>query len=449
MTPGVPALSETGVALCIFFILLVPLAAAGLSLINAGLGRSHSAAHSMMASLCVLGVAAITYFVFGFAWQGYIGGPAHSFWIAGKSWNWLASEPFFFRGLDFRGSSASLVAALQLLSVGICALIPLGSGAGRWRLGAICISTIFLAGCTYPLFAHWVWSGGWLAQLGANYGLGHGFMDLGGASTIHIVGGLSALTIAWTLGPRQGKYSLEGMPTAIPGHNAVIVLFACLLAWLGWIGLNSAGAILFAGTDPARSILVFVNTTLAAVSAALAAASMTRLRFGKADASLSANGWIGGLVASSASCAFVTPLGAVAIGLAAGALVTLAVEVFELRLTVDDPSGGISVHAVGGIWGVLAAGLFARFPESVPSTSSFAALGAGKGDSGQWLAQLVGISTLLGFVLPLTYGFQRLLNRFYPQRVSPEGERQGMDLHELGAGAYPDFVSNIDEFTQR
>ena len=107
------------------------------------------------------------------------------------------------------------------------------------------------------------------------------------------------------------------------------------------------------------------------------------------------------------------------------------------------------MHAVGGIWGVLAAGLFARFPESVPSTSSFAALGAGKGDSGQWLAQLVGISTLLGFVLPLTYGFQRLLNRFYPQRVSPEGERQGMDLHELGAGAYPDFVSNIDEFTQR
>jgi Amt family ammonium transporter len=431
-----PALSETAVSICIFFILLVPLAGAGLSLMDSGLGRSHSAAHSMLAALCAMGVAAVIYFICGFALQGYIGRPAHMLQISAKAWNWVASEPLFFRGLTFDGSSSSLVAALQMLSVGLAALIPLGSGAGRWRLGAICTSTALLAGCTYPLFAHWVWGGGWLAQLGANYGIGHGFVDAGGSGTIHAVGGLTALAIAWILGPRRGKYSLEGMPAAIPGHNAVIVLFACLLARMGWIGLNSAGAILFAGMEPSRSILVLVNTTLAGVSAALAAAGITRLRFGKPDASLSANGWIGGLVASSASCAFVIPIAAVFIGLVAGLLVTFAVEVFELLLSVDDPGGAISVHAIGGIWGLLAVGLFARFPRQM-------------GDSGQWVAQLVGVATLLGFVLPLTYGFNWLLNRFYPQRVSTDGERLGMDLHELGAGAYPDFVSNIDEFIQR
>jgi len=437
MTPGpVPSLSETAVYLCIFFILLVPLAAAGLSLMDAGLGRSHSAAHAMLAALCAIAIAVLIYFSCGFAWQGYMGRPAHVLEVAGKSWNWLAAERLFFRGLKLDGSAVSLAAGLQMVSVAVAALIPLGSGAGRWRLGAIGLSTALLAGLTYPLFAHWAWGGGWLAQLGINYRLGNGFLDAGGSGTIHVVGGLTALAIAWILGPRRGKYSLEGLPTAIPGHNAVLVLFACLLAWVGWIGLNAAGAILFVSMEPKQSILVFVNTTLAGVSAALAAAGITRWRFGKPDASLSANGWIGGLVASSASSPFVIPISAVLIGLAAGILVTFAVEFFEFWLSVDDPGGAISVHAVGGVWGLLAVGIFARFPGRAD-------------DSRQWLAQLVGVTTLLGFVLPLAYGLNWSLNRVFPQRVSIDGERQGMDLHELGAGAYPDFVSNIEDFPQR
>ncbi len=444
----VPALSETTVALCIFFILLVPFAGAGLSLINTGLGRSRSAAHSMVASLCILAVAAGVYFLCGFAWQGYIGRPAHVFTVAGSKWSWIADEPFFFRGLELDSSPASLAAWLEMLSVGLAALIPLGAGADRWRLGACCASTALLAGWTYPLFAHWVWGGGWLAQLGVNYGLGHGFVD-GGGSAIQALGGLTALAITWILGPRRGKYSLEGMPTGIPGHNAVFVLFGCLLALVGWLGLNSAGAILFTGAEPGRAVLIAVNTTLAAASASLMAAGITRTRWGKPDASLSANGWVGGLVASSAACAFIIPATAVVIGLIAGALVTLAVEWFELRLAVDDPGGAISVHAVGGIWGVLALGLFAHIPGRVLNTVSGPLRGSGSGDSGQWLAQLVGVATLLGFVLPLTYCLNSLLNRFYPQRVAVEGEQQGMDLYELGAGAYPEFLTNPEEFTRR
>jgi Amt family ammonium transporter len=226
-------------------------------------------------------------------------------------------------------------------------------------------------------------------------------------------------------------------------------LFACSLAWLGWLGLNSAGAILFAKIEPPRIVLVAVNTTLAAAAAVLVAAWITRSRFGKPDASICANGWVGGLVASSASCAVVTPAAAALTGAIAGGLITFAVDWFEDRLAADDPGGAISVHAVGGIWGLLSLGIFAHFPAGAATVPPGVAPGADATWAGQWLAQVVGVATLIGLVFPLTYGLNWLLNRFYPQRAAPAGELHGMDLHELGASAYPDFVANIDEFTQR
>ena len=438
MIPGaVPAFSDTPAwAVCLFSILIVPLAMAGLALINNGLGRSRSAAHAMLASLCAISVASIVYVVCGFAWAGFAGAPAHVWTIGGKPWDWIAAEPFFLRGVELDGSPASLVTLLQMFGAGFVALIPLSAAADRWRLGACCASTAILAGCTYPIFAHWAWDGGWLAQLGANYGLGRGFLDVGGAGSIQVVGGLTALALVWILGPRLDKYSAEGIPAGIPGHNVVYVVFGCLLAWLGWLGLNSAGAILFNHAQPGRAVLVAVNTTLSAAASGLIALTITRIRFGRPDASITANGWVGGLVASSAAAASLKPAAALLIGFVAGILVTFAVDWFEMWLKVDDPGGAIPVHAVAGLWGLLAAGLFAKFPGQSPG-------------NGQWLAQFVGIATLLGFVLPLTYCLNWLLNRFYPQRVDPDGEHQGMDLHELGAGAYPEFVVHNDEFIQR
>jgi Amt family ammonium transporter len=322
---------------------------------------------------------------------------------------------------------------LQMLSVGLAAMIPLGSGVDRWRLSAICLSTVLLAGWTYPLFAHWVWGGGWLAQLGSNYGLGHGYLDVGGASTIQSVGGLTAISVAWILGPRRGKYTREGMPTALPGHNAIYVMLGCMFALVGWVGLNGSGALLFGGVEPGRTVLVAVNTILSAAAAAVTAAIVTKIRFGKPDASLCANGWVGGLVASSAACAYIKPPVAVVVG----GLVTLSIEWFELRLGIDDPGGAISAHLLGGLWGVLAMGIFGEVS------------GAAGGDQGQFVAQVVGFATLLGFVFPLTYGLNRLLDRVHRQRVAVEGERQGMDLYELGAGAYPDFITHGDELSPR
>ena len=174
-----PELSDIAQALCAALILMVPLAAAGLALIHAGLGRSRSAAHAMLGAVLAVAVAALAYFVCGYSWQGFPGRPAHAFTVAGKAWSWIGAEPFFLRGLALDASPAALAAWLRMFGVGIAALIPLGAGSDRWRLGASCASTALLAGWTYPLFAHWVWGGGWLAQLGANLGLGYGFLDRG------------------------------------------------------------------------------------------------------------------------------------------------------------------------------------------------------------------------------------------------------------------------------
>jgi ammonium transporter, Amt family len=427
VTPArAPALSEMSAALCFVFVLLIPAATAGLALINAGLGRFRNAAHSMLSALGVSAVAAVAYFAIGAAWQGSAAQPAFAWHLAGRDWNWIGAGRFFLRGLELGGWS-SLATLFGLMSVGLAGVIPLGSGADRWRLGASCASTALLAGWTFPLFAHWAWGGGWLAQLG--------FIDSGGAGVIQVVGGLTALSITWILGPRRGKFSPEGMPSAMPGHNAVFVLLGCFLAWLGWLGLDAAGAILFTGVPPSRSVLIAVNTTLAAGSAALSIAAITRARFGKTDASLCANGWVAGLVAVSAGCAVVRPAAAVIIGLIAGALVIYSVEWLELHLGIDDPGGSVSVHAAAGLWGLLATGLLAAIsPGDAP---------------GLWLAQLVGIGTLLGCILPFTYGLNWLLNRLSPQRVAVEGERQGLDLFELGAGAYPDLATHNEDFWQR
>jgi Amt family ammonium transporter len=419
------AFSDLQTAAVLFSLMIAPLAAAGLALINAGLGRSRNAAHAMVTSLTAIAVASCAYFVLGHSFFGAAGEPARVATIRHQTWNWLGAMPPFFIGLPAAGSPAFLTALMGTESVALAALIPLGSGAERWRLSSICASTTVLAGITFPVFAHWSWAGGWLTHLG--------FVDTGGAGAIHAVGGLTGLAVVWLLGPRRGKYSSDGMPVALPGHSVVFVLFGCMLALAGWIGLNAAGAILFAGAQLGQLALVGVNTLLGAAAAALVAAVVTKVRFGRPDASLTANGWVGGLVAVSAGCAFLPPAAAVLTGLVAGGLVTFSVELLELRLEVDDPAGSISAHAVAGIWGLIAAGLLGRFPAG----------------NDVMLAQVVGVATLLGFVLPVAWGLNALLDRFQPMRVSREGERQGMDLFELGAGAYPDFVTHTDDFMPR
>jgi Amt family ammonium transporter len=243
---------------------------------------------------------------------------------------------------------------------------------------------------------------------------------------VHVLGGLSALAVVWIAGSRKGKFPKEGLSTALPGHNAVYVLFGCLLALVGWLAWNVAGAVLWLHAPLAALPVTAVNTLLSASGAVAATFAVTQVRFGKPDASLCANGWLAGLVTSSACAGLVTPLQAIFTGIIAGIITPLLVELLELAISIDDPSGAITVHAGGGLWGLVAAGLFAP-------------------QAGQFIAQLVGIAALLGLALPLVYLLFWLLNRAVPFRVDPDGERIGMDLHELGGGAYPEFVIHRDE----
>jgi Amt family ammonium transporter len=424
--------TEASAAMCMACIFLVPLAAAGLALVNTGFGRGRSAAHAMLSAMCVFAVAVLVYFTIGFALQGWSGGAAHIITYGGHQWNVLGAERLMMRGVPFNapfnGSIVPLIACLQLFSVGLAAMIPLGAGSDRWRLGPSCISTVLLAGIVYPIFAHWVWGGGWLAQLGSFAACGSGALDAGGAATIQAVGGMAALSIAWILGPRHGKHELSGM--AIPGHNMAFVLFGCMMALTGWLGLDAASAMLFAGASVSSIPLIAINNVVAASIALITALIVTGVRFGKPDASISANGFVIGLVSISGACSLVSPAEAAAIGLVAGLLVPFSVEWLDL-IGVDDPSGTVSVHALGGLWGVISVGIMVHTRP------------------GQWLAQVAVVATLLGFVLPLIYCLNLLLNLIYPQRISKEGERQGLDMCELGAGAYPELTSVTNDYLSR
>jgi len=426
MTPLSPMpFPETSFALLLVLLLLAPLVIAGIALVNAGLGRSRSAAQSMLGTLVVIATAVLAFAVVG---SGVAAESSKDFifHLAGKPWNWAGQGHLFLSGLASAPPRAQLALLFELLSVALVVLIPWGSGADRLRLPAGAAIAAVFGAFLFPLVAHWTWGGGWLGQLGANFALGGGFRDGGGAGPVHALGGLAALAVVWIAGPRKGKFPREGLSTAMPGHNVVYVLFGCLVALVGWLAWNMAGSLLWLGGTPSSLVVTAVNTFLSAAAALVATFSVTRIRFGKPDASLCANGWLAGLVTSSACAGIVPPLDAILAGLVAGIFTPLLVELFELALSIDDPSGAISVHGAAGLWGIIAAGLFAPL-------------------HGQFVAQLIGVSTLLGLMLPLTYVIFLLMDRVIAFRADPDGERLGMDLHELGGNAYPEFVVHRDE----
>ncbi|MGO9324801.1 MAG: ammonium transporter [Terracidiphilus sp.] len=421
-----PAMSDALFALTLALMLLAPMAIAGVALINTGLGRSRSAAQAMLGNLALIAVAAIVFAFIGVSFTGSLGLKEVVLHAAGKPWSVLGLGPLLLRGLGAAAPQAQLAILFEFLAVAMLVLLPWGSGADRWRLAAGCASAAVLAAIVFPLAAHWIWAGGWLAALGANFSVGAGFLDAGGAATVHVIGGMSALAVIWIAGPRRGKFPKEGLSTAMPGHNAIYVLFGCLLALVGWVAWNLAGAIIWVHAPLSALPGTAINTLLSASGALAATFSVTRFRFGKPDASLCANGWLAGLVASSACAAFASPAGSLFVGAVAGIFTPLLVEVLELALSIDDPTGAITVHGAAGVWGLIAAGFFAP-------------------QAGQVLAQLIGIAALLGFFFPLIYFLFALLNRFVSFRVDPDGERMGMDLHEIGGGAYPEFVIHRDE----
>jgi Amt family ammonium transporter len=426
MTTATTLLNESEFALAVSLLLLAPFAIAGVALVASGLGRSRSAAQSLLGSMAMASAAVIAFVLVGAAFADGAFGPGHAPRLFAKPWDWAGAGPVALAGLAHAPARAQLSLLYESLAVALLVLIPWSSGADRSRISAGAACSALLAAFFFPLAAHWIWGGGWLAQLGVNFSLGGGFLDAGGAATVHAMGGLTALAVVWILGPRRGKFPREGLSTAIPGHNAPFVLLGCLVALVGWLAWNLAGALIWLDTGLSALPVTAINTLLSASAALGTTFAVTRIRFGKPDASLCANGWLAGLVTSSACASLATPLEAIFAGAIAGIMTPLLVEFLELAVAIDDPSGAISVHGAAGLWGLFAAGMFAPQP-------------------GQMVAQLVGIATLVGLIFPLVYLTLALLNRVLPFRVDPDGERVGMDLHELGGGAYPEFVVHRDD----
>jgi Amt family ammonium transporter len=298
----------------------------------------------------------------------------------------------------------------------------------------------------YCLFANWVWGGGWLAQAGINWGLGHGAVDFAGSGVVHAMGGALALAGAIVIGPRIGKFK-DGKPQAMPGHNVPIVVAGTFILAFGWFGFNPGSTL--SGTDLRISVVV-VNTLLAGVAAALASAVALSVKKLKHDPSMLCNGMLAGLVAITAPCAFVDPWAAVLIGSIAGFVVVYSVLFWE-NFGIDDVVGAISVHGVCGLWGVLSLGLFANgeygagwngvVRDAMVATYGFDGVrGLFYGDSSQLAAQALNALTVGVFGFSMGYSWFKLSNLITPIRVPAEVEVGGLDIPEVGAPGYPDFT---------
>jgi ammonium transporter, Amt family len=433
---------------------LVMFMQAGFAMVETGLCRAKNTSHTMMMNFMVYGFGMVAYWVCGFAIQmGGVGGIANlggtapltsefSIHALGQTWGLFGTTGFFLSGSSY-DVGIMVIFLFQMVFMDTALTIVTGSAAERWKFSAFMIQSFLMGAILYPLFANWAWGGGWLSQLGANFGLGHGYVDFAGSGVVHAVGGITALATAIIVGPRIGKYNRDGSPNALPGHDLMIVLVGCFILAFGWFGFNPGSTLGASGNGGLRIGSVAVNTMLAGALGSFGAMFYMWGRYGKPDLSMTGNGLLAGLVAITAPSGFVSPMGSVIIGLIAGVLVCLSVEYFDRTAKVDDPVGAISVHGINGIWGVIATGLFADGRSNYGggwNGVNGGVRGLFYGDASQLVAQLVGVAVLVGVVFGLAYAMAYLVEGIVGQRVTAEVELEGLDIQEIGSLAYPEFV---------
>ena len=417
------SLSSKGVALDTVWTLLagvlVMFMQAGFAMLTAGFTRAKNACNMLMKNLMDFSFGTIAYWIIGF---GIMFGAGNAFF--GTSGFFLKDTGATFASLDWSSVPLEGKYFFQLVFCATAATIVAGAMAERTKFIAYIFYSIVICAIIYPVVGHWIWGGGWLANIG--------MWDFAGSTVVHGVGGWMALTGAIVLGPRIGKYKADGSSNAIPGHSIPLATLGVFILWFGWFGFNS-GSTMGAVTD---IVHIATTTNLAAAAGAIAAMLTAWGMFGKPDTSMAINGALAGLVAITAPCAFVSAGSAISIGLVAGVLVVLAIVFFDKILRIDDPVGAISVHAVCGVWGTLALGLFAQ-DIFAPGTT-----GNGLFFGGSWKllgAQALGVVSVFAWCMITGFALFYAIKVLVGLRVSKEEELRGLDIGEHGMESYAGF----------
>lgn len=407
-------------AILVFFMNL------GFASVEAGMARAKNTVNILSKNFIVFAVSSLGFLLIGwglmFGGDNPILGTEH-LWILGGADNSFyddtltSSVPFwgkFFFQLVFCGTAATIVS---------------GAVAERIKYISFIIFSFVLTLFIYPIVGHWVWGGGWLADMG--------FLDFAGDTVVHSVGGWAALSGALILGPRIGKYGKDGKPRAIPGHNMSLAVIGLFVLWLGWFGFNPGSTMSF--QEPSDVMHILMTTNTAAIVAVLTSTAASWIFIGKPDLGMTINGCLAGLVAVTGGCAYFSVEVSILIGAIAGVLVVFAVMMFD-RLHVDDPVGATSVHLCCGIFGTICVGLFAKEGVTTLSTTNGLFYGGGFDLLGTELLGIIAVgafvfasSSLVWFVLKKTIGI----------RVTAEEELAGLDIGEHGNSAYPDFAPAV------
>ena len=438
---------------------LVMFMQAGFALVEAGLCRAKNAGHTMSMNLMIYPLGCFAFWVYGFAlgWGNWYNGPVGPGWYStlgpgtavlssgigidaqkddkgeptgAYKYGLLGTKGFCLNGVD--DVSVMALFFFMMVFMDTTATIPTGAMAERWSWRNFVIYGLWVA-LPYCIFANWVWGGGWLAQAGLNWNLGHGAVDFAGSGVVHAMGGFIGLAGAMVIGPRIGKY-VDGKPQAIPGHHIPMVVAGTFILAFGWFGFNPGSTL--AGTD-GRIAIIAVNTMLASAAGAFGAYLWLKFRFGAPDVSMLCNGMLAGMVAITAPCAFVTAPASIFIGLVAGVLVIVSAMFIENTLKIDDPVGASSVHGVCGAWGILSVGLFAdgRYGDGWNGVAG-PVRGLLYGDASQLGASVIGILVCALWVGLMTYVSLKVIDLLVGNRVPTRDELGGLDVPEMGIEGY-------------
>ena len=436
---------------------LVMFMQAGFAMVECGLCRAKNAAHVFMTNFMIYGIGMLGFWIAGFAFMfGSMGGAAPANLggipsINGPDFHGLIGTHGFFLSGNTYDTAAFTLFLFQMVFMDTTATIPTGAMAERWKWSAFVVYGFFVSIIVYPIYGHWVWGNGWLANIGTNWHLGHGAVDFAGSGVVHAIGGWTALAGAMVLGPRIGKYSRDGKPNVLAAHNLPMALIGCFILAFGWFGFNPGSTLGASGAGNLRIGVIATNTMLASAGGAMAAMLYMMARTGKPDPGMCGNGLLAGLVAITAPCAFINSVSAVIIGVIAGVVVCISCVVVE-RAGVDDPVGAISVHGVCGIWGVLSVGIFADGVYGAGWNGVGAATYLGKagmgvtgllyGDWSQFAAQVVDSVVNIVWAFGISYLFFKAQKAIMGIRSKPEDEIAGLDIPEMGVLAYqPDEVA--------